>query len=109
MDAKPLLNIFLTLASPQFQVGRHFEYTIEYPINVAAINFEKGCAPRTILVNLPENGLTFEECLECLSELSQRFRELGIKVNPDMDIQYCCLLSDSNATLCDYILTYPMS
>lgn len=107
MDAKPLLNLFLTFASPKFQNARHFDCTICYPVNLESFAPVKGNMPRTMLVALPENGLTFDECLDLMSKLNQRLRECSIKVNADMDIQYCCLLSEENATQCEFIMSYP--
>ena len=108
MEAKPLLNIFVTMASACFQRNRQFDMTVSYPFVPEQLDFAKGNAPRSLLVSLPDSGLSFDECQDCFADIVTRLKELGVKPLPEMDIQYCQLISEGGPTLCEYLLTYPL-
>ena len=108
MEAKPLLNIFVTMASACFQRNRQFDATVSYPFVPEQLDFAKGNAPRSLLIALPDSGLTFDETQACFDEIVSRLKELGVKPMPEMDIQYCNLISEGGPTQCEFVLTYPL-
>ena len=96
------------MASACFQRNRQFDMTVSYPFVPEQLDFAKGNAPRSLLVSLPDSGLSFDESQECFADIVTRLKELGVKPLPEMDIQYCQLISEGGPTLCEYLLTYPL-
>lgn len=108
MEAKPIQNIFLTMATNLFCQGKEFDAMVKYPFDRETLNFAKGAAPRTILFALGDNGLSYDDCQACFDEIKSRLKELGAKITDEMEIRYCCLLSENDEVKAEYILTYPV-
>ena len=98
----------ITFASDTFKGRGQYDQVVKYPFTGDMLTFQGDLPPRTMLVALGDTPLTFDECQQLYESIRQRLRELGVKPNDELDIQYCCLLSEGKATWAQYILTYPV-
>jgi hypothetical protein len=105
--ATPMQSLQITFAADSFIGRKPFDLTVKYPFEADMLSFNTSMPPHTMLVALGNTPLTFDECQQMFDTIRMRLRELGVKPNDEMDIQYCCLLSEDNATWAQYILTYP--
>lgn len=101
-------SLQITFAADSFIGRKPFDLTVKYPFVADTLSFDTSMPPHTLLVMLGDASLTFDECQQLFDIIRQRLRELGVKPGDETDIQYCCLLSEANATWAQYILTYPV-
>lgn len=108
MATTPPKSMQITMATDSFIDRQPCDSTVKYPFDPASLTLAPGGAPHHLMVRLGNESLTFDECMELFDAIRTRLREQGVKPTDELDIQYCCIMSEAGATKAQFIFTYPV-
>ena len=92
-------NIFITLATSGVKLpAKNQDMTLRYPIDFEQVELKNGVVPTLLKIDLGQTDISFDECTQLTDSLSTRLKQLGVKINADVDIRYCHMDIEGNNT-----------